>query len=342
MADPLLSVVMSVYNAGDYLFQAIESILEQRFEDFEFIIVNDGSTDKSGAILDHYRQLDKRIRILEQENKGLIASLNRGCQAARGAYIARMDADDISLPNRFVQQIEFMRSRPEVGVLGTGVYLIDEAGNLLQIRDYPSKHFFIKWQLCFNHAIAHPTVMIKRELIEKIGGYDSKMLHVEDYDLWRRLSRASIMANLPDALHLLRRHESCVSRVHCEQQAETSIKISQLMIEEVLGHDVSREVVKELWKKKFLNPQYTHAVSALIFSLFYKLTADNQLTLPEKRLIRKDAAERLLNLARGQSINEESLKVLRGSLRLDPLIIVRLLARRYYRRFRFFWLKRKF
>src|SRR6266480_6486765 len=123
---PPISVVMPVYNSAGVVAEAVESILQQTFRDFEFIIVDDGSTDDTGEILHEYAQLDKRIRLYSQENSGLIEALNRYCRVAAGKYIARMDADDISLPARLEKQFRFMETHPEVGVLGTWIQDVDE------------------------------------------------------------------------------------------------------------------------------------------------------------------------------------------------------------------------
>ena len=126
--SPKISVVMPAYNAAEYLDEAIRSILNQTFRDFEFIIINDGSTDDSISILDKQQKLDSRIRVYHQENQGMIAALNRGCRLARGKYIARMDADDISLPGRLEKQLKYMERHPQIGILGTWIYSIDKNG----------------------------------------------------------------------------------------------------------------------------------------------------------------------------------------------------------------------
>lgn len=152
---PLISVVMAVYNGADYLVPAIDSILQQTYSHFEFIIINDGSTDDTTKILQHYEQLDERIKVYAQANQGLPISLNRGIRLARGKYIARMDADDISLPERFAKQVEFMESHPEVGVCGTQIKMIGENS---YVDAYPSSHPAIQCWLLLASGIAHPSV----------------------------------------------------------------------------------------------------------------------------------------------------------------------------------------
>src|SRR5947209_7771425 len=157
---PRLSVVMPVYNAASVVREAIESILNQTFSDFEFIIVDDGSTDDSGKILREYAGRDDRIRLYTQENHGLVASLNRYCRLANGRYIARMDADDISLPRRFEKQFHFLEAHPEVGILGTWIQDIDENGAPRTAWPVPTDPAVIQWFLMFGNCIAHPSVMV--------------------------------------------------------------------------------------------------------------------------------------------------------------------------------------
>ena len=129
--EPIISVVMPVYNGDKYLQEAIESILNQTEGDFEFIIINDGSTDDSPALIDKYRELDSRIKVITQENKGLISSLNTGIDEAKGKYIARMDADDVSLPERFRTQLEYMEKNSKIGACGSWAKVFDEGRNHL-------------------------------------------------------------------------------------------------------------------------------------------------------------------------------------------------------------------
>ena len=134
MSSPIVSVVMSVLNGERFLREAVESILDQSLREFEFIIINDGSTDFSGSILDSYQHKDPRLRVVHQENMGLVESLNRGCGLARGKYIARMDADDIAIQDRLRWQADFMETHPEVGVVGGAVEVIDTTGRSLPYR----------------------------------------------------------------------------------------------------------------------------------------------------------------------------------------------------------------
>lgn len=199
-ASPRVSVVMSVYNGQPFLEEAVESVLGQTFGDFEFIIVNDGSTDGSGEVLDEWASKDSRIRVMHQENRGIPYSLNRGWRMARGAYIARMDADDISRPQRFEKQVEFLEKDPTVDVLGTNVEVIDADGERLQVPSIPTTPGLIAWRTLFGSAIWHPTVMMRKRILQRAGGYDDALPEAHDYDLWTRLTPITDFSNLSDVL----------------------------------------------------------------------------------------------------------------------------------------------
>ncbi len=202
--SPSVSVVMPVYNAEDYLEESVESILGQSLRDFEFIIIDDGSTDESPKILDQYQELDSRVRVLHEPNSGIAASLNLAIRMAAGKYIARMDADDISLPNRLARQVEFMEGRPEVGVCGTGCrHFGDRRGVATPAADFDK----IRCQLLFWPVMVHPTVMMRREVILREGlFYRTDFEEGEDYELWYRFSQCCRMANVPETLVSVRMH----------------------------------------------------------------------------------------------------------------------------------------
>src|ERR1700722_13117089 len=160
MSAPLISVVMSVYNGDPFLAEAVESILNQSFRNFEFIVIDDGSTDRSASIISEYQRSDPRMQVHHQENRGLVESLNRGCRLARGTYIARMDADDVAVSDRFMRQMEFMEQHPEVGVLGGAVEFINSDGRSLGTSVLPTEDREIKAALRHNSLIFHSNVFI--------------------------------------------------------------------------------------------------------------------------------------------------------------------------------------
>ena len=202
---PLISVLMPVYNAEKYLHEAIDSILGQTFSDFEFIIVNDGSTDSSREIILGYK--DSRIKYVENEdNLDLAKSLNRGLAEARGEFIARMDADDISLPDRFAIQINIMQTY-KVDICSTAVQVVDGNGNIIGAicPQNRAESDLAADFLCDSHPFLHPTVMIKRSALEEVGGYNPDR-YIEDFDLWVRMFLAGKKALvIPEKLLKYRR-----------------------------------------------------------------------------------------------------------------------------------------
>ncbi len=200
--SPMVSVVMSVYNDEPYVAEAVRSILGQTFRNFEFIIINDGSTDQTGEILASFH--DERIRLLNQDNRGLTFSLNRGLSLARGQFIARMDGDDISLPERFARELAFLDENPEIGLVGTFAYRIDIRGRRVDIYRYPTTPAAIRDNLRSDCPFCHTSVMFRRACIEKVGPYRERIGPAEDLDLWLRINEYFDAANLPEALHSFR------------------------------------------------------------------------------------------------------------------------------------------
>ena len=216
---PLISVVMPVYNCERYVAHAVESILAQTLVDFEFVIIDDGSTDKTPEILRRYAARDPRIRLVSRPNRGLVASLNEGLALARGELVARMDADDIAFPQRFERQIAFLRDHPDVVCVGSATLEIDEAGRELVVTAYPLHDEEIQECLLKGcSTLFHPTAMIRREAVISVGGYREEMKHGEDYDLWLRLGERGRLANLEEVLLRYRIHPgSKTERFHEEQ-----------------------------------------------------------------------------------------------------------------------------
>lgn len=232
--NPMISVVMSVYNAEKYLDEAIQSILNQTYKDFEFVIINDGSTDKSLEIIEKYKKEDERIVLISRENKGLIVSLNEGIEIARGKYIARMDADDISLSERFEEQIKFMEENNDIGVCGTWVELFGEnkKETLWKMSSIDEE---LKTRLLFSVTFAHPSVMMRKELIDKYKlQYKEEYKHAEDYKFWLDFSQYTKFANIPQKLFRYRYLETSVSRIADNAKDEERYKTISSIFKEVL------------------------------------------------------------------------------------------------------------
>lgn len=210
MNRPIVSVLMSAYNAEDFLLDAVDSILFQSLEDFEFLIINDGSSDATGKILDELT--DPRIRVFHQDNIGLTRSLNRGLAQAKGKYVARIDADDFSAPNRLEQQVLQLEANPSLGLLGTCWYEADLGTRTLQIRRRPSQHREIQRRLVLAGAtFHHSSVVVPQRIFETIGPYNEAYRQGQDYDLWIRIAAQFDVAICPDLLTATRIGEGNVS-----------------------------------------------------------------------------------------------------------------------------------
>lgn len=218
MPNPPVSIVMSVFNGESYLSEAIESILGQTFPDFEFIIIDDGSTDRTPEILADYAAREKRIRILHQQNRGRVESLNTGIGVASGKYIARMDADDIALPLRIEKQFSFMERNHEVGLLGGAFELMNARGEMLRTVSPPVEDADIKTTLAVYNPICHPTVLMRKDVGLAAGLYRKALLDADDYDLWLRIGERSKLANLAESILRYRIHPGQTSVRGMRQQ----------------------------------------------------------------------------------------------------------------------------
>lgn len=217
---------MAVYNGGQFLSESIESVLQQTQKDFEFVIINDGSTDKSRAVIDDFAKKDSRIRAYHQRNHGLVFSLNRGIKLARGKYIARQDADDISLPTRLQKQLNFMRLHPNIALLGTAFTAVDEKGNKIYTFHTIPDSKAVKLDIIVRNPFGHGTAMFNKTKIVSLGGY-AKLKYTEDYDLWSRVIQKYQAANLTEPLYKWRLVESSMSHSRHLQNQEIIINLKK-------------------------------------------------------------------------------------------------------------------
>ena len=219
MKDPVVSVVMPVFNGARFLREAVESILGQSFGDFEFIVIDDGSTDESASILRSYEQSDRRLRVYGQENRGLIDSLNRASDLAATGYIARMDADDIAARDRLLRQLKFMNAHRNVSVIGSAVELIEASGKPLGVGRNPLGNDEIRAALLGGECpFYHSSVLMRMEAFRSAGRYRKVVRDAEDYDLWLRMTDRFPMANLGEVLLKYRIHSHQVSVRKAKQQ----------------------------------------------------------------------------------------------------------------------------
>jgi glycosyltransferase involved in cell wall biosynthesis len=223
MPTPKLSIVLTAYNPR-YLRQAVESILNQSFGDFEFIIIDDSVAVETSQILAEYAGQDSRIVLVRNEhNLGQAPSLNKGLAIARGNYIARQDDDDISDLDRFNQQVVYLDSHPAVGLLGTRIDMVNLRGESIDDKGFFSPQLnsdSVQEQLYINCCLCHGSVMLRRQLLEMVGNYDVNLAPAEDYDLWLRLATVTQVARLDARLYQLRVHPESVSGQQNHRQAQ--------------------------------------------------------------------------------------------------------------------------
>jgi len=226
MRSPKVSVIMSVYNGENFLEEAVRSILNQTFSDYEFIIINDGSTDRTPQILASFD--DPRLVIVNQDNRGLTISLNRGIRLAKGTYIARVDADDISEPTRLEREVEVLDRDPDVVLVACWYKVIDEKGNFLAHRRLPTDGRQLARLLMHDNPICHGSVLMRKDAIEAVGLYDENLRYAQDYDLWLRMLRKGYSFSIvPEFLYRYRISPESVAKLYLQRRYAALIKRGQ-------------------------------------------------------------------------------------------------------------------
>ena len=246
MTTPLVSVLLPVYNAQDYLKQSIDSILGQTLTDFELIIVNDGSTDGSKAIIDSYS--DSRIIVIDQPNAGLPISLNRAIARARGKYLARQDADDVSEPTRLEKQVAFLDEHLDYGLLGTWARILEIDTITDRELKHPIENGELQMKLVFYNCFVHSSVMIRKEVLSRSGLYpeDPEKFPPEDFDLWLRIAQISKVANLPSHLLQYRELPESISRQKLDVMQVRARNMSVIHIMKMIGNTTDLDKIKLL------------------------------------------------------------------------------------------------
>lgn len=237
--QPLVTVLMPVYNGEKYLSEAIESILKQTYSNFEFLIIDDGSTDKSAQIISVFKSKDRRIRVItHKRNKGLGDSLNEGISRSKGEFIARMDADDISLTDRLMEQVKIMLRQKNISLVGTRYAVIDQKGQFVRVEQSLLSNELLKKVILFRSPFCHGSVMIRKHLLT-LEKYSLQKKHFEDYDLWARLSRITDFSITSSVQYLWRSSSKNVTVVHSEEMFRGSKSVSRSLQEKYLPGKVT-------------------------------------------------------------------------------------------------------
>lgn len=317
-AAPLLSVILPAYNAEAFLEQAVQSVLQQSFNNFELIIIDDGSSDRTPGILGKIG--DRRLRVIRHErNVGLISGLNEGLDASTGKYIARMDADDVCEPSRFLRQIECLEACPEVGVLGTAVRIIDEQGRPSATFVMPLSSTDVEWSMPMLCPIAHPSVMMRADLVKREGGYSAAAVHAEDYELWHRLSRQMRVANLREPLLRLRKHSASVTSTLRQKHLDAAAAVSKGVVDRLLDEDVPLPVVRCLRSWGQINSEYAPQTVQLLSRLLSHLRISQGGS--SMGAARRDAAIRIAYLSKYFASGRQLAQILRIAHKAYPFVL---------------------
>lgn len=316
-----VSVLMSAFNAESYLSEAVDSVINQTFTDFEFIIVDDGSTDNTSKILDGFK--DQRIvRLKNEKNIGLASSLNLALSAARGEFLARMDADDISTPNRFLNQVEYLEKNPDIAVLGTFMKQIDMEGNTIGVLSAPCDHELIRWKMLFETAVFHATVMMRKKDVDRVGGYDPNFRHIEDAELWSRMINIVRFSNLNEALYVRRWHDKSVCNVHYATQYQIGSVVRLRLFENILGRELSSNLIRQYSRalyppKSTIDPCDIKETIAILLEAYLEIAKDKSIQKNIIEEIRADFIDRLVYIAKKDENllqNESKLDFLKRTL----------------------------
>lgn len=246
MSHKLVTILMPVHNGENFVPEAVESILRQSFGNFEFVIINDGSTDATYSKLKQYS--DHRIVLVDQAHEGLIATLNRGLEIAQGDYVAIMHADDVAHPKRIKKQVAFLEAYPDVGILGCAYEVIGPSGRRMYRVDMPEDDLNVRWDCMLSSPFGHPTVMMRQEMLKKyLLRYEAKFDIVEDYYLWSKVLRVARGANLRTPLLRYRVHpKSRTGKFRIEQLAQQD-QIALICIRQFLpGFEINTDQVSAL------------------------------------------------------------------------------------------------
>ena len=324
---PKITVLMPVYNGEKFLGEAIESILAQSYKSFDFLIINDGSIDQSLNIMESYR--DNRIQIINNDiHKGFTRSLNIGLEHASGKYIARMDSDDISLPNRLLEQVTYLEKNPDTGILGSDIEYIGEGGKKLtnlKPPELPVSPMYIKWTLLFRCCLNHPSVMIRRSLLENLSGYDPYIPYAQDYDLWLRAASKTKITNIPKPLVKIRKHSKNISRLHRGEQKQIGVITARREIIRNLGLSPDEDDVKLLHdKNRIKSKEEVLQVTVLIIKLYEAFISKNKIASYEYFIIRLHAYSMIgkIFFNHGKNNIHNFLFLLKTLLIIEPGLII--------------------
>lgn len=330
---PEVSVLMCVFNGERFLAESVESILSQTFRDFEFIIVDDGSTDSSYERLADYARSDERINVIHQPlNLGITSSVKNGLQYCRGKYIARMDQDDISLPQRLLTQYQYLENHTEIDAIGAGFEFIDGSGNRTgKFPDRESDAMIVRLQMLYHCMLHNPSVMMKSEYYKKYNEnhLEEAYYGADDYHFWLRMNNESLYSNLSDTLLLYRRHQVQVSSKDSSRQLDSILRSAHEAFESLLGMPISVNALRTFY---FINRYVSSESQAVteavrvIYKTQLKFESLNRLTKVQKEKTREYSYEKLKSVV-------VKYRRFPGAFLLGTLYLIRLIPGRFLQDF---------
>jgi len=272
---PAVTVLMSVYNGEEFLAEALASVFSQTFTDFELLVIDDGSSDRSAQIL--AQAGDPRLKVLTNlQNIGLTASLNRGLLQARGMYIARLDADDLALAGRLARQKTILDRQPGLGLVGSFAGKIDASGQPSGQWVTPLDPEDIYYLLNFRNCLTHSTVMFRRELVLGLGGYRQDRHYAQDYDLWFRLSKKTRLALIPEMLVLWRQGRQGISATHKQEQDRLVLEIVRPNLENLAGQGLTADELQSLQFNQVIGTARPGRLCRLLDTINHRLLLDDK------------------------------------------------------------------
>jgi glycosyltransferase involved in cell wall biosynthesis len=326
-SEPAVTVLMTVFNAGRYLEPSIRSILRQNFRDFEFLIIDDCSTDGSGELAETWARKDPRIRVIRNAaNRGQTECLNQGLAHARGRWIARHDADDLAHPARLALQHQLTQSAPEIVLLGSNGRIIDEHDKLIGLLDAPLSQEGISWTAPFLNPFMHTSVMFRADVIrDEFGGYDNSYRIAQDYELWTRVISKHRSANLPQRLVCYRHLPTSMSKVWREQAFLEAEQVSDREARRIFGRELAKDEAKLLAQfREGLAPSYRRA----FWKLYHKLLATRNSRTSDMRRTVATHHLKAAGALSSQSLQLALVEIL-SALRTAPAATTSWLATRY-------------
>lgn len=300
MTLPAVSVLMTVYNREKYLSEAVESILNQTFTDFEFVIVDDGSTDRSLAILKKFAKLDKRIILLQNEtNQGIVKSVTTGIHNCHGQFIARMDSDDVSLPTRLKKEYEYLTAHPKISAVGTGFEFMDQEG--IKTGGYvirPVDPIQTRYEMYYHCMLHNPTTMSRSDFYKLFNERNLERTNVAnaDYAFWMRKNSTCLYSNIPEKLFLYRLHPGRISSTHMTPQRDTAVTASKLAFEELLGRNISFDSIKSFYFSERVeekNPRIVKQGIKIMVKGYKRFLRTNTTTAVQRSEIQKFTYEKV-------------------------------------------------